>query len=247
MTSHDAQKTKTGKSAAQQFQIAWCRISKTVCLPQPREEIVQIPAHQFETEHLVTRYLCVHDGAHIRGVINSRINSELLDIAGFRLRQKKLFRHACSAGVAQSVAEQIAPRTRNCANHITTPRVPQLMKQTSHLYTSRFRTFSALSSMNWRRGSTTSPIRIVNILSASTALSSFKSTFNNLRFSGFIVVSNHSLAFISPRPLKRLICTPRRPISKIFSRISGIENNGWVSAFSPSPSINSKIGRSLAA
>src|SRR5881275_3192588 len=50
-----------------------------------------------------------------------------------------------------------------------------------------------------------SPIRIVNILSASTALSSFRSTLRSLRFSGFIVVSNNSLAFISPSPLKRLI------------------------------------------
>src|SRR5260370_4817219 len=216
VTSHDAQKTKTGESAAQQLQIACCRISKIVCLSQPREEIVQIPAHQFETEHLVARYLCVHDGAHIRGVINSRINSELLGIAGFRLRQKKLFRQACPAGVAQSVGEQIAPRTRNRANHITAPRVPQLMKQTAHLiYTSRFRTFSALSSINWRRGSTTSPIRIVNILSASTALSSFKSTFSSLRFSGFIVASNNSLAFFSPTPLNLLICTTPRLISPI--------------------------------
>src|SRR5256714_1325896 len=93
-------------------------------------------------------------------------------------------------------------------------------------YTSRFRTFRALSSMNWRRGSTTSPIKMVNILSASTALSSLRSTFSNLRFSGFIVVSNSSLAFISPRPLKRLICTPRRPISKIFCKISGMEKSG---------------------
>src|SRR5437868_6283972 len=113
--------------------------------------------------------------------------------------------------------------------------------------TSKFRTFNALSSMNWRRGSTTSPIKIVNILSASTALSSFRSTLSNLRFSGFIVVSNNSLAFISPSPLKRLICTPRRPISKILCKISGMEKSGYETARSPSPSINSKIGRSLAA
>ena len=84
---------------------------------------------------------------------------------------------------------------------------------------SRLRTFGAVSSMNSSAAARQhSPIRIVNILSASTALSSFKSTFRSLRFSGFIVVSNNSLAFISPRPLKRLICTPRRPISKIFSK-----------------------------
>ena len=53
---------------------------------------------------------------------------------------------------------------------------------------------------------------------------------------------NNSLAFISPRPLKRLICTPRRPISMIFCRISGMENSGCDVARSPSPSINSKIG-----
>src|SRR5207302_611141 len=173
VTSHNSNKTKTRESAAQQLQIACCRISKTVCLSQPREEIVQIPAHQFETEHLVACYLCVHDSADICGVISSPINPELRGIAGFGLWQKKLFRHACSAGVAQPVGEQIAPRTRDR--------------------------------------------------------------------------SNNSLAFISPRPLKRLICTPRRPISKIFCKISGIENSGCEIDFSPSPSINSKIGRSLAA
>lgn len=55
-------------------------------------------------------------------------------------------------------------------------------------YTSS-RAFNALSSMNCRRGSTTSPMRMVNMRSASTALSSFKSTFHILRLSGFIVVS----------------------------------------------------------
>ena len=98
------------------------------------------------------------------------------------------------------------------------------------LYTSRLRTFSALSSMNCRRGSTTSPIRLVNILSASTALSRSDRLCSSLRFSGFIVVSNNSLAFISPRPLKRLICTPRRPISKILCRISGMEKSGCETA-----------------
>src|SRR4029077_9699022 len=158
VTSHDAQKTKTGESAAQQVQIACCRISKTVCFSQARDEIVQVPAHQFEAEDLVGCYLCVHDSADIRGVISSPINPELRGVAGFGLRQKKLFRHACPAGVAQPVRQQIAARTRNRANNVTTPRMTQLMKQTSHLvYTSRFRTFSALSSMNCRRGSTTSP------------------------------------------------------------------------------------------
>src|SRR5260370_32585955 len=103
VTSHDAQKTKTGESVAEQLQIACCRISKIVCLSQPREEIVQIPAHQFETEHLVACYLCVHDSADIRGVISSPINPELRGIAGFGLWQKKLFRHPCPAGLAHSV------------------------------------------------------------------------------------------------------------------------------------------------
>ena len=52
---------------------------------------------------------------------------------------------------------------------------------------SRLRTLSALSSMNLRRGSTSSPMRSVNIWSAFTASSSF--TRSMWRFSGFIVVS----------------------------------------------------------
>src|SRR5215469_8421447 len=193
MTPHDAHKTKTRKSLAQQFQIACCRISKTACPAQPCEEIVQIPAHQFKAEHLVACCLCVHHSAYVHGIISSWINPELRGITRFGFRQKKLLRHARSAGVAQSITQQIAARPRNRADCVTAPRMPQLVKQTSHLvYTSRLRTFSALSSMNWRRGSTMSPIRIVNILSASTALSSLRSTFNSLRFSGFMVVSNNS-------------------------------------------------------
>ena len=42
-------------------------------------------------------------------------------------------------------------------------------------YTSRFLTLSALSSMNWRRGSTSSPISLVNISSASTAFNAVRS------------------------------------------------------------------------
>src|SRR6185503_7364691 len=192
VTSHDSQKTKTGKSSPQQLKVACRRISKTMCLSQMREKIIQVPAHQLETEHLVARYFCVHDSAHVPGVISNWVDSEFCGIARFGLRKKKLLRHSCPSGIAQSVREQIASRSRNRADHITAPRMTQLMKQASHLvYTSRFRTFSALSSMNCRRGSTTSPIRIVNILSASTALSSFRSTFSSLRFSGFMVVSNN--------------------------------------------------------
>jgi len=62
-------------------------------------------------------------------------------------------------------------------------------------------TLSALSSMNCRRGSTTSPIRRVNISSASTA--SDNSIRSSLRLAGFMVVSKSSLASISPNPLKR--------------------------------------------
>src|ERR1043165_324006 len=70
-------------------------------------------------------------------------------------------------------------------------------------YTSKLRTFSALSSMNRFRGSTSSPMSLLNISSASMA--SVKSMRSSLRLAGFMVVSNNSLAFISPRPLKRLI------------------------------------------
>src|SRR5262249_37561154 len=133
VTSHDPHKTKTCKSVAQQLQIACCRISKTVCLSQPRKEIVQIPAHQFETENLVACYLSVHDSAHEPGVISSRVDSEFRGVTRFGLRKKKLLRHPCTPGIAQTVRQQIAPRTRNRADYITAPRMTQLMKQASHL------------------------------------------------------------------------------------------------------------------
>src|SRR5206468_11936482 len=55
---------------------------------------------------------------------------------------------------------------------------------------SRFLTFSAFFSMNSRRGSTASPMRIEKYLSASTLSST--ETWRRRRFSGFIVVSQSS-------------------------------------------------------
>src|SRR5690606_13410666 len=68
---------------------------------------------------------------------------------------------------------------------------------------SRLDTLSALSSMNSRRGSTTSPIRVLKIWSAATA-SSIR-TCSRRRVSGLTVVSHSCSGFISPRPLKRWI------------------------------------------
>src|SRR5437667_12232030 len=68
-----------------------------------------------------------------------------------------------------------------------------------HPYTSRFFTSSALSSMNLRRFSTSSPISVEKISSLSTASS--RRTTSSVRFSGFMVVSASCSAFISPRPL----------------------------------------------
>src|ERR1043166_1490383 len=109
---------------------------------------------------------------------------------------------------------------------------------------SRFRTFNALSSINCRRGSTSSPMSRVNIPSASIA--SVKSTRNSLRWAGFIVVSKSSLGFISPRPLNRLIVRPRRPTSFTLESISGIANSGLTCSFSPCPSMTSNSGLSWA-
>ncbi len=64
---------------------------------------------------------------------------------------------------------------------------------------SRFRTLSAFSSMNFRRGSTSSPMRVEKISSASYASSIF--TCSSVRDSGSIVVSQSCVGFISPRPL----------------------------------------------
>src|SRR3989338_6521822 len=66
-------------------------------------------------------------------------------------------------------------------------------------YTSRFATSCACCSMNCFRGSTSSPIRSVNILSASTASSIV--TKRVLLLPGSMVVSQSWSGFISPRPL----------------------------------------------
>ncbi len=65
--------------------------------------------------------------------------------------------------------------------------------------TSRFWTSSACFSMNSRRGSTASPIRIEKTSSASTVSST--RTCSIVRFSGSIVVSQSCCGFISPSPL----------------------------------------------
>jgi hypothetical protein len=64
---------------------------------------------------------------------------------------------------------------------------------------SRFFTVSAWSSMNLRRGSTSSPMSVENMRSASTPSST--RTCSSVRVSGFIVVSQSCSGFISPRPL----------------------------------------------
>jgi hypothetical protein len=68
-----------------------------------------------------------------------------------------------------------------------------------HGQMSRLRTLRALSSMNFRRGSTSSPMRVEKMSSASYASSIF--TCRSVRVSGFIVVSQSCVGFISPRPL----------------------------------------------
>src|SRR5205814_2005869 len=147
-----------------------------------------------------------------------------------RLAHRPSLRHVDEGGVDHCFAVGVIVTARVAANFRAFPMLPaREERQIVHRVEN--------SALRWFQ--TISRIGIVNILSASTALSSFKSTLSSLRFSGFIVVSNNSFAFISPRPLNRLICTPRRPISKIFSRISGMEKSGCETAFSPSPSINS--------
>src|SRR5689334_22791983 len=100
MKSHNSDEAKTWESRKQQLQITCRRSCKAVRCSEPDEEIFQIPAHQFETEHLVSRYFRIHNCAHVRGVIGDRIDPEFRGIATFGLGKKKLFRHACPAGVA---------------------------------------------------------------------------------------------------------------------------------------------------
>src|SRR5438093_1822204 len=104
VATHDADKEKTRESLSQQVQIARRRIAKSVCLSQTREKIVQVPAHQFETEDLVVCSFAVRDAAHVRSIIGGRVEPELCGIARFVFRQKKLFRHARAACVAQSIS-----------------------------------------------------------------------------------------------------------------------------------------------
>ena len=59
--------------------------------------------------------------------------------------------------------------------------------------------------MNSFRGSTFSPIKMVNVSSAFTASS--RVIRRSVRFSGSMVVSHSSWGFISPRPLKREMST----------------------------------------
>ena len=61
-------------------------------------------------------------------------------------------------------------------------------------------------------------------------LSSSIFTRRSLRVAGSIVVLKSSLAFISPRPLKRWISMPRLPISMLLERISGTLKTGWIFA-----------------
>src|SRR5690606_38242837 len=73
-------------------------------------------------------------------------------------------------------------------------------------YTSRFWTYLAFASINSRRGSTLSPIRMLKISSAATRSSTV--TCKIVRVSGFIVVCQSCSASISPRPLYRWTSTP---------------------------------------
>src|SRR5260370_36459191 len=66
-------------------------------------------------------------------------------------------------------------------------------------HTSKFRTNFAFSSMNLRRGSTSSPISVSNSCDASNASSIV--TLSSVRRAGSIVVSRSWSGFISPRPL----------------------------------------------
>lgn len=69
----------------------------------------------------------------------------------------------------------------------------------ARLQVSRFSTFSAFCWMNSRRGSTTSPMSLVKMSSASARSSTF--TCRRVRASGSSVVSHSCSGFISPSPL----------------------------------------------
>src|SRR5699024_6121470 len=80
----------------------------------------------------------------------------------------------------------------------TPPYDPGKAAAASPGHTSRYANFAFLT-MNWRRGSTCSPIRMLKASSARSASSILICTIT--RLSGFIVVSHSWSGFISPRPL----------------------------------------------
>src|SRR5262249_21729230 len=93
-------------------------------------------------------------------------------------------------GLAHLVFDVDGNALRGLLHVLLTPASPQ---------TSRFRTLSAFSSMDFRRGSTSSPISVEHVAAASCASSFYSGS--SVRGSGSMVVSQSCAGFISPRPL----------------------------------------------
>jgi len=120
---------------------------------------------------------------------------KLLTAKAARSGARKAPHRAASAKAAKQ-----KPRTGTDGHQAAAPAPPCLTARTGvRLQTSRLRTPRALLSMKARRGSTRSPIRVVNISSA--AIASSICVLSSRRERGSMVVSHNCSGFISPRPL----------------------------------------------
>jgi hypothetical protein len=111
--------------------------------------------------------------------------------------------------------------------------------------TSRLRTFRALSSMNWRRGSTSSPIKPHKHFLGLDGVGQFNA--QQLAPDRIHRGLKKFLGVHFTQPLEAVIWMPFLPTVFTPSRISGIENSGVTFARSPSPSVSSNSGLSCAA
>jgi hypothetical protein len=128
----DVHKLKTRKSISQKLEIAGSRVTESASCAQAAKKIFKVPTHQFKAEDFIGGRFRADDVAHIPSIILSRIETVLRTVIPFEFLQKKLLRSACLARSMQAVGQQIAARTRNCADHVTATRMAQVMKRTSH-------------------------------------------------------------------------------------------------------------------
>src|SRR4030095_1352070 len=100
-------------------------------LAQSPEKFLQIPTHQLETEHFVRGGRRRDYAANIAGEIIG-IEAALGRILVLVFGQKKLLGPTRPPRRVQTIGKQIAPRTGDRTDDVATPRISQLVKETTH-------------------------------------------------------------------------------------------------------------------